>query len=321
MTGTNFHRIPTVLNSQELLDKAFSRAARIEEPWKGSFEETVRKEVIDKISTVESIETSYLVKIVRKFPSTDEIHPFYRDILDLMFSVDQYKISLSKLQKTSDKISQLATAGISAVKRASQVKHMNSYLKGFYGRTSSLIKDIAGDLLFLGRCRDDMKRMPTLDASLPTFIIAGIPNVGKSLLVTKLTNARTAVAVYPFTTQTIHIGFFEMDGNRIQVIDTPGILDRPIEKRNDMEKKSILALKNISSVIIYLFDHSNEAHLPLESQERLFREIEETFHRPMIRVQSKGDISDPKEDIVVSSLTGSGIDELLKAMMKHSLVV
>lgn len=317
MTGTNFHKIPTVLHSQEILEKAFSRAARIEEPWAGSFVETVRKEVIDKVSTVETIERSHLEKLVKKFPSTDEIHAFYRDILDLMFSIDQYKISLSKLQKTAKKIAELATFSINAVKRAKQVKHMNSYLKQFYGRTSSLIKDLEKDLLFLSKCRDDMKKLPTIDTEITTFIIAGAPNVGKSSLTRKLTGSRTAVAVYPFTTQTIHLGFMEISGIRYQVIDTPGILDRPIEKRNAMEQQAILALKNINATIVFLFDYSDAAHQPAESQERLFKEIETAFGKPMMRVQSKADISESVEDIRISAVEGTGIDDLLHSMMKY----
>lgn len=320
MSGTNFHKIPTVLHSQEILDKAFSRTAKIVEPWQGSFVETVRKEVIDKVSAMESIITAYFEKLVKKFPSTDEIHSFYREILDLMFSVDKYKISLSKLQKTSSKVSELATYAINAVKRAQKVKHMNAYLKQFYGRTSSLIKDLNKDLTFLSTCRDSMKKVPNIDTDMPTFVIAGIPNAGKSSLVKSLTNSRTEVAVYPFTTQSIHIGFLELSGRRIQIIDTPGILDRPIEKRNSMEKQSILALKNIDATIIYLFDYSDLAHLPLESQERLFDEIVKTFDKPVIRVQSKSDISEPKESIAISPATGEGIDTLIEELSRHLVI-
>ncbi len=270
---------------------------------------------------MESIETGYFQKLVKKFPSTDEIHSFYRDILDLMFSIDRYKISLSKLQKTSEKIMELATYSINAVKRAQKVKHMNAYLKQFYGRSSSLVKDLEKDLLFLSGCRDSMKKVPNIDTQIPTFIIAGIPNVGKSSLVKSLTSSRTEVAVYPFTTQSIHIGFLEMSGTRIQIIDTPGILDRPIEKRNKMEQQSILALKNIDSTIIYLFDYTENAHLPIESQERLLDEISRTFGKPIMRVQSKADISEVHEDIAISPVTGAGIDNLLNAMVKHLVAV
>lgn len=309
-----------MLRTQELLDKAFSRAVRIEEPWAGSFDETVRKEVIDKISTVESIEKSYLEKLVRKFPSTDEIHPFYYEILDMMFSIDQYKISLSKLQKTAKKISELASFSISATKRAQKAKFMNSYLKQFYGRSSSLLKDLNKDLLFLSKCRDDMRKLPTLDLEAPTYIIAGIPNAGKSSLVRRLTGSKTAIAVYPFTTQSIHIGFLEDSDDRIQIIDTPGILDRPLEKRNSMEKQAILALQNIKATIVYLFDYSDTSHLPVEAQEKLYSEIEGSLGKNMIRVQSKVDISTPREEIAVSCTTGEGIDALLQLIHSKRVV-
>ncbi len=317
MAGSRFDRIPTVLRSQEILNKSFSKVAKIMEPDARSFEAKVKKEVIDKISTMEAIITSYFRKLVKKFPSTDELHPFYRDLLDLMFDVDKYKISLSKLQRTSENISNIATATIKEVKKGKTVFEFNRLLKSYYGRVSSLVKDLKNDLIFLSECRDNMKQVPSIDPNLPTFIIAGAPNVGKSSLMQSLTGSDVKVATYPFTTQSIYIGYLHRDGIRIQVIDTPGILDRPFSKRNVIERKAILALKDIDSVIIFIFDASQESYYSYDSQEKLFNEIQSALGKKMIRIQSKADISEQVEDVFISAKKKTGLKKLLSIMMKQ----
>lgn len=310
-----FTKIPTVPRSKELLDKAFSRASKIEEPYHPKLEDKIRKEIQDRISLIESVLNGKLQKLVKRFPSIDRIHPFYRDILDLKFDVDKYRISLSKVDKTSRKIVELSTENIHALRSEKSVKGLNKRMRGYYGRVSSLIDDLKGDLLFLGSCRDFMRKVPELDMEIPTFLITGMPNVGKSSLLTKLSTASPRIATYPFTTQSIFIAYTNIGPYRIQLIDTPGLLDRPMKDRNEIEMNAILALRDINSTIVFIFDLSRESLYPVESQESLFQEIRRMFSKKMIRIQSKIDISDErKESICVSAETGEGINSLLEAM-------
>jgi nucleolar GTP-binding protein len=312
-----FTRIPTVLRSQEIIDKAFSKASKVEEPYQPRKEVRIRKEIQDRISSIEGSTVFYLRKMVKKFPSNDTLHPFYRNLLDLMFDLDQYRISLSKLDRTASKIEEFSTQKIRQLKYIPVVAEMNKLMREYYGRVASLIGDLDTDLSFLGRCRDFMKQVPQIEQDDPTFIIAGMPNVGKSSFLSRITTATPRIAAYPFTTQSIYIGYLDRDGRRIQVIDTPGILDRPMADRNTMELNAILALKHIDSIIIFLFDHSMESIYEPEAQERLFNEIQETMKKKMIRVQSKFDISDDKkETFAISAATGTGIDELVNYMLE-----
>ncbi len=52
-------------------------------------------------------------------------------------------------------------------------------------------------------------------------LVIGLPNAGKSQLVTTLTNASPTVADYPFTTHTATPGMMEFENIQIQLIDTP----------------------------------------------------------------------------------------------------
>ena len=85
-----------------------------------------------------------------------------------------------------------------------------------------------------------MEEVPPIDLSFPCVVIAGYPNVGKSTMVGNLSSAKPQVSEYPFTTKQIFIGSYkdEYGGSYFQVIDTPGILDRPMFERNNIEKQA-----------------------------------------------------------------------------------
>ena len=57
--------------------------------------------------------------------------------------------------------------------------------------------------------------------------IIGLPNAGKSQLVSIITNASPAVAAYPFTTQGATPGMMEFENIQIQLIDTPPLTEQP----------------------------------------------------------------------------------------------
>ena len=53
---------------------------------------------------------------------------------------------------------------------------------------------------------------------------------------------------------------------RWQVIDTPGILDRPLENRNAIEMQAICALAQIHAAVLYFMDLSGQCGYPINEQ-------------------------------------------------------
>ncbi|HEC86420.1 MAG TPA: GTPase, partial [Thermoplasmatales archaeon] len=125
-------------------------------------------------------------------------------------------------------------------------------------------------------------------------------------------------ASYPFTTQSIYVGHREEKINhniiQYQLIDTPGLLDRPLEKRNKIEKQAIAALAHLADLIIFILDPTEHCGYSMEEQRNLLNRVRRMFSSvPLIVVENKADIIKRKSPhIKISCTTGDGIQNLLK---------
>lgn len=82
---------------------------------------------------------------------------------------------------------------------------------------SALLQRGARAIEDLRRVSRSLRSLPYVDPSLPTLALVGAPNVGKSSLVRLLSSGAPEVCNYPFTTRSIKMGHFYVDGARHQV--------------------------------------------------------------------------------------------------------
>ena len=69
---------------------------------------------------------------------------------------------------------------------------------------------------------------------------------------------RTQICNYPFTTRSIKMGHFFLDGRKHQVTDTPGLLARPDDQRNTMEQLTLAALGCLPTAVLFVIDLTEE---------------------------------------------------------------
>ncbi len=86
--------------------------------------------------------------------------------------------------------------------------------------------------------------------------LIGFPSCGKSTLMNKLTNARSKVAAYAFTTLDAIPGLMEYKQARIMVVDLPGIIKGASEGKGF--GKRVLSVAKTSSLILILLDIWNQ---------------------------------------------------------------
>ncbi len=294
-------KLPTVLTAEELLDKAFGRASKVTG-------RTKKEKTINKLSTVSNVLRDYFNKIIRSHPSYDNLPDFYKEMVDVAVGLRKIKKALAALDWANSMTQKIITKSIREVKAG---KNPEQVLKSAYGRIASIIEQIDPELRFLNEAKKILREIPSLTDD-PTLVVAGYPNVGKSSFVSRISSVKPEIASYPFTTKKIYVGYTEIDGVRIQVIDTPGLLDRPIHKRNEIEKRAILCLKHLANCILFIIDPTETCGYPIENQLALLEEVKENFEVPVIAAYSKADMHDKRDLPAFSSVTGEGIDEILK---------
>ncbi|MEM1578327.1 MAG: GTPase [Archaeoglobaceae archaeon] len=297
----SLRKLPTVLTAEELLDKVFGKSSKV-----GG--RNVNERIINKLSTISNVSRDYFEKILSSHPDYDSLPNFYKDMVDLLVGIDKIKKSLASISWASKMIQKIVTRSIAEIRKG---KNAVLTFKSACGRIASVIEDIDEDLNFLNLAKKKMREIPTLK-QMPTVVVAGSPNVGKSTFVSIVSTAKPEIAEYPFTTQRIYIGYTP----ELQIIDTPGLLDRPIAKRSVIEKKAILCLRHAADVILFIIDPTETCGYTLKTQISLLEEIRKTFGKPIIEVYSKADMHEFRDRMAFSAKNGEGVEKILVEITK-----
>ncbi|MDR3206577.1 MAG: 50S ribosome-binding GTPase [Candidatus Methanoplasma sp.] len=315
MAASSF-RIPTVLSSEELMDKSFHRASKISKKGNDALDGK-KKTALAKVTASGDIVVTALNNYVKKFPRMEKEDDFLPELVDLVIGIDAYKKSLGAVNWAAGRADKLKDETLRDIRRSKDVSVIEGAKSGFYGRLSSYLRQISDDLLFLQEAKNKFRDLPAVDPTVPTVVVAGFPNVGKSSLVKSLSTAAPRVAPYPFTTTGIIIGHINDDWRKFQIIDTPGLLDREFDKRNDIEKQAVLALRYLTDIMVFILDPSETCGYSMTKQMALLDSVKKGFEGiPMIVAESKSDLIRTESDNLHFSVeTGDGMPELTDAVM------
>lgn len=161
---------------------------------------------------------------------------------------------------------------------------------------ATLIKRLKDPLMYLDQVRQHLGRLPSIDPNTRTLLICGYPNVGKSSFLRSITRADVDVQPYAFTTKSLFVGHFDYKYLRFQAIDTPGILDHPLEEMNTIEMQSITAIAHLRSAIMYFMDLSEQCGYTVSAQIALFKSIKPLFSNKLVFiVVNKIDVTRPDD--------------------------
>lgn len=320
--------IPTIPTPDELLDKGFSRGKKQADLMRTQkIPKHLKGKRIEERRVITSCQVikDKLKSILDSVPDIEDLPPFYQDYIDITVGVDDMKQALGGLNWAYGILTQLEKEYGSKIRKNPSEK-ATTLQKQAYGRIASVVNKIKKDLDFLDFAKANLRNMPTIDFDATTIVIAGFPNVGKSTLLNQISGADPQIANYPFTTKGIQIGHVERHWKSIQIIDTPGLLDRPVLEMNDIELNAIVALEHLADAILFIFDASETCGFGLESQYNLLKQIEKIFDNiPVIYLFNKMDfiedtsyveqyVDELDNSIFISAIEGEGIDKINKVL-------
>lgn len=309
-----FRNIPSVLNAKHLLDQSIRQTKKIQIHDRNKHYK-IKKSIISRTERFITDLTSRLESYVKNFPSLNKLPLFYQEIIDIKLDSNKLKKSLGAIDWARKTILMVYSAQSRSLTKSGNIEFLKQKQKEIYGRVSSIIKQVDKDLVFLSNVQKILTSFPDIK-DIPTVVIAGYPNVGKSSLIRQLSAARPEIAQYPFTTKQIHVGHLERtvryEKKKYQIIDTPGLMDRPLSERNNIEKQSIAALRHLADLIIFVFDPSETSGYQMNEQTFMLEDIKKLFSDiPFIIVENKLDIKNTgSTNQKISCTTGEGIEEL-----------
>jgi len=178
--------------------------------------------------------------------------------------------------------------------------------------------------------------------SIADFGLVGFPNAGKSSLIGRLTKARPRTAPYPFTTLHPQIGVIEPGANagdppnRLQIADIPGLIAGASENRG-LGHEFLRHVERCGLLVLIVDMAGVDGRAPEEDYATLRSELAlydpALAKKPRLVVANKMDLPDAAANlarfrrrhrgrlVAVSCVTGAGLPELKKELLKHALAL
>ncbi|GLB45009.1 hypothetical protein LshimejAT787_1900870 [Lyophyllum shimeji] len=293
MSTSGLKAIAPVPTAADFLDIVLSKTQRktptvIHKNFKIS---RIRNFYMRKVKFTQDSFEEKLAAILNEFPMLDDLHPFLSSLMNVLYDKNHYKLALGQLRTARHLIDHVAKDYVRLLKFGDSLYRCKQLKKAALGRMATIMRRQKDPLAYLEQVRQHISRLPAIDPNTRTLLICGYPNVGKSSFINKVTRADVDVQPYAFTTKSLFVGHLDYKYLRWQVIDTPGILDHPLEEMNTIEMQSITALAHLKSCVLYFMDLSEQCGYSVEAQCKLFHSIKPLFaNKPTLLVINKIDV-------------------------------
>lgn len=289
----NFKRVRVVPGSKDFIDIVLSKTQR-KTPTvvhKGYHISRIRQFYMKKVKYTQKTINEKLSSILQDFPRMDDVHPFYGDLMHVLYDRDHYKVALGQVSAVRHMVDNVGRDYVRLLKYGDSLYRCKQLKRAALGRMATACKKLNSALAYLEKVRQHLSRLPSIDPNARTLLVTGFPNVGKSSFMNKVTRADVDVQPYAFTTKSLFVGHTDYKYHEWQVIDTPGILDHSLEERNVIEMQAITALAHLRACILFFMDLSGQCGFSIEKQLSLFRSIRPLFAgKPLVVVLNKCDV-------------------------------
>ncbi|XP_024192190.1 nucleolar GTP-binding protein 1 isoform X2 [Rosa chinensis] len=274
-----FQKLPMVMPSVDILYSALRKAKKIA-PTKGIA--NIAKRERNRAFRVCFQEIAVPLRTYSEnFPNKKYLHPYERSLIELTLGDGNYEQVLGKVDALRKKVVSVGKEQASLCAKSTSKKEAEARLcEGLKKVEETYIRQgkYVDDLLHIAKLyMQTLRAMPVVDLETPTLCLVGAPNVGKSSLVRILSTGKPEVCNYPFTTRGILMGHIILNHETFQMTDTPGLLKRCDEDRNNLEKLTLAVLSHLPTAVLYVHDLSGECGTSPTDQFVIYNEIKEKF--------------------------------------------
>tara|TARA_Y100000034_G_scaffold95112_2_gene115405 strand:+ start:7722 stop:8846 length:1125 start_codon:yes stop_codon:yes gene_type:complete len=153
-----------------------------------------------------------------------------------------------------------------------------------------------------------------------TAIIVGFPSVGKSTLLNAITDAKSKIGAYEFTTLSVVPGLLQHKDAKIQILDVPGIVQGAAAGTG--RGKEVLSVMRNADLVIFLIDVNHPEHLKILQKEVYDAHLRVNKIKPDITIKKKEkDGLDIGFTIKQKLLTKQTVADILKEFRIHNAQV
>ncbi|EEC82931.1 hypothetical protein OsI_27892 [Oryza sativa Indica Group] len=303
-----FQRIPMVMPATDILMSA-QRKSRNVPPTKGiaNIAKRERNKGAKQLDALMKEISVPLRTYTENFPKRRDLHPYERSLIELTFGEGYYEKVIARVDALRKKINSVGKQHASVCAKSLTKREAEERLSEGRKKLEEAFehgKWVIDDLVNIAKT---LRSMPVVDPHIPTLCLVGSPNVGKSSLVRILSSGKPEylrrlipfsyfqVCSYPFTTRGILMGHIVSNHERFQVTDTPGLLTREDDERNNIERLTLAVLSHLPIAVLYVHDLSEDCGTSVCDQYITYKHIKERFgDRLWLDVISKSDLLDKK---------------------------
>ncbi|ESR58732.1 p-loop containing nucleoside triphosphate hydrolases superfamily protein [Citrus sinensis] len=273
-----FQKLPMVMPSVDILSSALKKAKRVSAT-KGisNIAKRERNKAAKQLDALMKELAVPLRDYVANFPNRKCLHPYERSLTELTLGDGNYEKVLKNVDALRKKVvsagkehASLCAKSLSKREAEERLSEGLQRLEEVFNREGKAVDD----LLNIAKT---LRAMPVVDLETPTLCLVGAPNVGKSSLVRVISTGKPEVCNYPFTTRGILMGHINLGYQNFQITDTPGLLQRRDEDRNNLEKLTLAVLTHLPTAILFVHDLSGECGTSPSDQFTIYKEIKERF--------------------------------------------
>lgn len=177
----NFKTIAVVPSSSDFIDITLSKTQR-KTPTvihNGYAISRIRKFYMRKVKYTQENFHEKLHNILTEFPRLDDIHPFYGDLINVLYSRDHYKLALGQLNTAKSLVDNIGKDYLKLLKFADSLYRAKELKRAALGRMCTLITKLKPSLAYLEQVRQHLSRLPSIDPNTRTLLITGEPNTGQ----------------------------------------------------------------------------------------------------------------------------------------------